>query len=1158
MFLWVFKGRPPRDYEGTSRRPAADTLRSGTVPAKRRSDDHAHRPSDRSNEESFPPPYSEDLVRTIISEYTDSVSTENLRTVVCASCAEGVRAAASRSMCVEDVDFTVLTNPLLPSHLRPIGYNLCAYSNAILEPAGLSNANECEGNVTLCTPCHSYLRANKKPALALANQFYYAHDHVPSAVQDAFNHSTFVDRRLVARCSTTKICFRYFDNPESRLYRNGFDGMQRYSRGNVLVLPQDTARLHNVLPPPMDDVRDSFVAIFAGHEPPTPEMLRRVQPVKANANTVRTIIAFLLERNKAYTCTTEEFPDGPATFSARNFSTLFPDAEGQCAQSTILPCVEVGHVQLQDPQSAVESDISDRNVFQDAIIEPTDFFVEASGYTTASSSTASYDAMKADALAHCLDRRGTFLVSTSGTRPVQDFRNEYLLTWMFPHLDPFGLGGFDDPRRSPPVSMSRQLAHMLRLADRRYQQDPAFAFVFHNIIQKRQSLREVRFCIPEGRHQQIVENLQTIDPEVLANLAHRLKGNPSAQPKSPEEVIAMRVLRHIQMLRKDVPGSDAYKRCRRNEIRSLVYRYGSPAFFITITPCDVDGLLCALAIDGYKNAEQLRLGTTRQTRFHRAMQVAHHPGIAASVFHDTMLRFRDIILRIGDGPGLFGDCTAWYGMVEAQGRGTLHCHMLVWIDGNPTPTTLRKRLQEDHGFQARMITWLESIIQTELPGDTEVVEEPCGALPMPKLSKESIDPRTAAFPDLRLCGVDWHSAFNAHVKALVERNNWHEHRATCWIHLRAGEERSDEKCRMRMDGTTRKTSEIDPQTGAILLRRLHPRINEYNNVMMFLLQCNMDIQYLGSGEASRAALYYITDYITKSSLKVHAGMTALIYALQKNRDKFAQSPELGPNVQSKSLVNKLLNSMMARQEVSHQQVMSYYVGGGDCYKSDKFAKLHWGFFSYHVAKWEQSMSNNAQSDTDAASLSSDDDAQSDSENMEENDLRWSVKPTLSLTVEEGSVSAGSQLYDYIFRPAASPFTEYCLYDFVRWCEKDIIPAKERCAADSDESPAHRGRPCLPRGHFMHDHPQHSTHWLRQRSGAVVPDISGQSIPRRESGGVRNEAWCRAMLILFQPWRQLADLYNDAHSWLDAFDHTTFDSFHMSVMDNMDVLNDSKE
>ncbi|EJT98447.1 hypothetical protein DACRYDRAFT_57421 [Dacryopinax primogenitus] len=138
---------------------------------------------------------------------------------------------------------------------------------------------------------------------------------------------------------------------------------------------------------------------------------------------------------------------------------------------------------------------------------------------------------------------------------------------------------------------------------------------------------------------------------------------------------------------------------------------------------------------------------------------------------------------------------------------------------------------------------------------------------------------------------------------------------------------------------------VDEEMGSILLHCLHLRINEYNDVMMYLLQYNMDIQYLASGEASMATLYYITDYMMKASLKAHAGVTAMLCAIQKNCDKFCEEEGAPCTVQSKSLVVKLVNQIGASQETSHQQLMSFYVGGGDCYRLHDFSLLHWGYIS---------------------------------------------------------------------------------------------------------------------------------------------------------------------------------------------------------------------
>ncbi|KAJ6573694.1 hypothetical protein B0H10DRAFT_1645672, partial [Mycena sp. CBHHK59/15] len=41
--------------------------------------------------------------------------------------------------------------------------------------------------------------------------------------------------------------------------------------------------------------------------------------------------------------------------------------------------------------------------------------------------------------------------------------------------------------------------------------------------------------------------------------------------------------------------------------------------------------------------------------------------------------------------GILGVVKAYYSCVEAQGRGTLHCHMVVWLEGGLNPDEIKKR-----------------------------------------------------------------------------------------------------------------------------------------------------------------------------------------------------------------------------------------------------------------------------------------------------------------------------------------------------------------------------------------------------------------------------------------------------------------------------------
>ncbi len=212
--------------------------------------------------------------------------------------------------------------------------------------------------------------------------------------------------------------------------------------------------------------------------------------------------------------------------------------------------------------------------------------------------------------------------------------------------------------------------------------------------------------------------------------------------------------------------------------------------------------------------------------------------------------FINIILRHGrHGRGLFGKCTAYYGTVEAQARGTLHCHMLIWIEGHPSPQKMRDMMVNVPGYQEDMFRWLESLIKCELLGVEQPVLEQQGVpLARPRYSEADgyVHPGTRAGPGIaEMSPTVFQVQYTSFVNELVEQYNWHEHTDTCWKYLKKQEPRTDANCRMRMDGSIRTITTIDDETGSILLRRLHPRIANYNDLVVFCMKCNMDIKHIG-------------------------------------------------------------------------------------------------------------------------------------------------------------------------------------------------------------------------------------------------------------------------------------------------------------------------
>ncbi|CAF4633076.1 unnamed protein product [Rotaria sp. Silwood2] len=88
---------------------------------------------------------------------------------------------------------------------------------------------------------------------------------------------------------------------------------------------------------------------------------------------------------------------------------------------------------------------------------------------------------------------------------------------------------------------------------------------------------------------------------------------------------------------------------------------------------------------------------------------------------------------------------------------------------------------------------------------------------------------------------------------------------TCYKYLR-GKSNGSKTCRMRMPRILVKTYNIDPYTGQRTMRRSHPWINNFNEWIISACRSNMAIKFIWTGNDAKALVYYITDYITKSSL----------------------------------------------------------------------------------------------------------------------------------------------------------------------------------------------------------------------------------------------------------------------------------------------------
>ncbi|KAL1659068.1 hypothetical protein GGF50DRAFT_131315 [Schizophyllum commune] len=292
--------------------------------------------------------------------------------------------------------------------------------------------------------------------------------------------------------------------------------------------------------------------------------------------------------------------------------------------------------------------------------------------------------------------------------------------------------------------------------------------------------------------------------------------------------------------------------------------------------------------------------------------------------------------------GVFGLVKAYYGCVEAQGRGTLHCHMLVWLEGGLNPNEIRKRVMEDDDFRTNLVAFLEDTISNAVPPDPD---------PELKVASSTAHPCSVRGVELTLPKDERSRARQKDMHHLVKQCQSHSHSKTCFKYWKGPPE--PKVCRFNLDeSNVRPTTVVDPETGEICLRCLDGLVNNFNATILEAIRCNMDVQFIGSGASAKAILYYITNYITKTQLKAHVAYAALELAVKKLGQFNPDEDE--KEIRAKKMLQKCAYALISHQELSAQQVASYLLDFEDHFTSDKYINLYWTPFETFINRADPS------------------------------------------------------------------------------------------------------------------------------------------------------------------------------------------------------------
>ena len=92
------------------------------------------------------------------------------------------------------------------------------------------------------------------------------------------------------------------------------------------------------------------------------------------------------------------------------------------------------------------------------------------------------------------------------------------------------------------------------------------------------------------------------------------------------------------------------------------------------------------------------------------------------------------------------------------------------------------------------------------------------------------------------------------------------------------------KCKARFPRRTFEQTEVDMNNGALNIKKGESMLNSVTAEVTYLIHSNTDVTSLLSGTAIKAVVAYVSDYISKPSLKTYLIFEAVKIVFDRNSD----------------------------------------------------------------------------------------------------------------------------------------------------------------------------------------------------------------------------------------------------------------------------------
>ncbi|CAF0805820.1 unnamed protein product [Brachionus calyciflorus] len=552
------------------------------------------------------------------------------------------------------------------------------------------------------------------------------------------------------------------------------------------------------------------------------------------------------------------------------------------------------------------------------------------------------------------------LIHPIGEKPISEFSNPNLIIGLFPTLFPYGTGGFDDDLRKVPITAREMTVHYLNLDCNRFRLHPTFIFFAFNFIQRHEFYKNLSLVTPKNYFKNLSKLIETLTEEDLKESIINVYNTENLGNNKLEKIMSQTFL-----LAKKIQGSKFNLKSRRNEIRSYIVHKGLPSLYITINPNDLSSPIIKILNENSNPNDYQKLFTDKSINFGSdPINQSHH----FNILIENMINYL-FGAKNNQNIGIFGKLNGYYGIVEAQARGSLHIHLLVWL---VDPIDYNKL--NDTEYLDKYLKYLDEIIKCNL-------------------NDFYINTNKAHYTDdsNESSKKKNFQNFSEEIIKLALEFNIHKCMNKC------KKKPHSNKCRFNFGKIGKPLVEKSyiNEKNEVIFKRDHPFINNFNPYILISLKCNHDIQWIESSKTSSLSkMYYITNYITKNGITIYNFLSLV--------QTYFDSKSITEKTNTNKLFKKLFTSCTAQTEYSACQIghmLFNYGCDGTYYASDSNITL---FYTTYVKIIEE--------------LNNDIHPTESNENSDE------------IIYVNSNCPTNNEKWDYIFRP--EELENISLYEFI--------------------------------------------------------------------------------------------------------------------------------